>query len=88
MNSSNKEINSVSLDDKRAESESEYPQVCEKINNANDLAECSNAGRLINRKSPLKNYYPNSETGQVLVLLLGMLPPCLGCRKNIGAFQI
>lgn len=88
MNSSNKEINSISLDYKRAESESEYPQVSEKINNANDLAECSNAGRLINWKSPLKNYYPNSEPGQVLVFLLGMLPPCLGRRKNIGASPI
>ena len=47
---SDKEINSVSLDDESAESESEFPQVREMIKNANDLAESSNAGRPSNWK--------------------------------------
>ena len=41
----NKEINSSSLDHKSAESQSEYPQVREIINNANDLSGSSNAVR-------------------------------------------
>ena len=67
---SDKEINSVSLDDESAESESEFPQVREMIKNANDLAESSNAGRPSNWKWHSKMYYPNLEPGQFLVSLL------------------
>ena len=89
---SNKEINSSSLDDESAESESEYPQVREVVKNANDLAGNSNAGRPSNWKSPSKSYYANSQPGQFLVSLLKMVPPkttsCFRCRKNIRTFQV
>ena len=49
---SNKEINSSSPDDESAASESEYPQVREVINNANNLVGSSNAVRPSNWKSP------------------------------------
>ena len=54
---SNKEINSVSVDDECAELESEYTQVCKIINNANDLAESNNSRRQSNWKSLSKIYY-------------------------------
>ena len=60
-------MNSVSLDDESAESESEYPQVREMINNANNLAESNNTGRPSNWKSHSKTYYPNPQPGQFLV---------------------
>ena len=80
---SNKEINSSSLEDESAELESEYPQVHEMIDNANDLAESSNTEKPSNWKSPSKSYYPNPQAGQFLVLLLKMVPreitSCFGC---------
>ena len=64
---SNKVLNSVSLDNESTESESEYPQVREMINNVNNLAESNNTGRLSNWKSHSKSYYPNPQTGQFVV---------------------
>ena len=64
----------------------------EMINNPNDLAGSSIAGRPSNWKSPSKSYCPNPQHGQFLVSLLKMVPPkttsCFGCRKNIRTFQV
>ena len=89
---SNKEINSVQPDDESAESESEYPQVHEMINNANNLSESSNAERPSIWKCHSKSYYSNPEPGQFIMSLLKMIPPkrtsCFGCTKNIRTFQV
>ena len=64
---SNKVLNSVLLDNESTESESEYPQVREMINNVNNLAESNNTGRLSNWESHSKSYYPNPQPGQFVV---------------------